>query len=193
MFFLLIIVPVLLHSDRIPANLSVAEGQPAQFHCKAQSTQEKTFTVAFLVKLHSLGLTECSKYTFSATQSLLPAYTSQKGSCSGLNFSVNIDHYLTATWPSVNLTMSGAEVVCAQASSGITQWAQTATLTVILASVVPSTASSDPNLNFLAILSPLALLLVVVLIFLFWWKRRQHSSKQFGYQLQQSKHLSTSI
>ena len=46
-------------------------------------------------------------------------------------------HHLTAVWSKADRNLSGSEVVCAIAVRGITQWAHTATLTVLPASPGP--------------------------------------------------------
>ena len=176
----------------------MVEGHQADFHCSAKTTKDKTFTVAFLIKVPPYSLTECTNYTFSTNASLLPLSLSGNGSCSGLDIIPTFlygTHYLRATWPSVNLSMSGAEVVCAQASSGVTQWARTATLTVLPASIVPLYSPTHPDLSVLAVLTLPLIVLVVVLAILLWWKWRRFSMTKFGYQLQreQSKHVSTLV
>ncbi|CAI8040111.1 hypothetical protein GBAR_LOCUS22352 [Geodia barretti] len=136
---------ILLPNESLPAHLTVVEGQRADFHCDAHTTQltVPAFTVSFLVKLPSSNIAQCSNHTFSRSQALIMNSAVKDRSCSGLVFTESYSgdshlqdrtNHLTASWPSVNLSMSGAEVVCAQASSGITQWARTATLTVLPAS-----------------------------------------------------------
>jgi hypothetical protein len=165
--------------------------------------------VSFLVKLPSSNFAQCSNYTFSRSQSLIMNSVVKDRSCSGLAFKESYSgdshlqdrtNHLTASWPSVNLSMSGAEVVCAQASSGITQWARTATLTVLPASftsamvppVSPTVAMplDPPGISKLSSLAALPVLLVggvILLVILLRWRyKRQTVTNSNRLKLEQS-------
>ena len=177
----------LLPNHSLPADLTVVEGQQADFCCIAQATQQSftALTVAFLIKLpsSSSNLTQCFNYTFSKENPLCCGSFGDDRSCSGLVFdtffsgdSLARRNHLTASWASVNLSLSGAEVVCAQASCGITQWAKTATLTVLPASPtvdMPVEPSSSPALGALAVLVVVLVGGVVLLATLIWWRQRR--------------------
>ena len=205
---------ILLPNESLPAHLTVVEGQRADFHCDAHTTQLTipTFTVSFLVKLPSSNFAQCSNHTFSRSQALIMNSVVKDRSCSGLVFTESYSgdshlqdrtNHLTASWPSVNLSMSGAEVVCAQASSGITQWARTATLTVLPASstsaimppVSPTVAMplDPPGISRLSSLAALSVLLVggvILLVILLWWRyRRRAVTNTNRLRLEQSESL----
>lgn len=186
----------LLTNKSLPGDITAIETEPAEFYCDIDATQEKfvTFTVAFLVKAPSSNVTvTCSNYTFSG-----PFFLNHRGEdavCSGIVFlnstplhSVGDSRHLTARWPSVNLSLSGAEVVCALASRGITQWARTATLIVL-----PATPISTPYVLHTSLNSPhqssiylglSALALIPVLLgggvalsaLLVWWRYKRQST-----------------
>ena len=181
--------PVLFPNESLPEDLSVTEGQPAEFNCDPKTSEDKsaTFTVAYLVSTPShSNLTECFNATFSKTYPLNLHSHKSNGSCSGLEVlnstsghSLDLTYHLTARWPSPTPSLSGAEVVCAIASRGITQWAKTATLSVLSASASPSLGTSLPPSSppQLAALASITLLLLVggvsLLALLLWWRRRQ--------------------
>ena len=202
------IVAILLPNDSLPADVTVVEGQEADFHCIAHTTEQtlSVFTVAFLVKLPSSNLTQCYNYTFSQTKPLSVITIVKNSSCSDL-VSINSEsghredrtNHLTASWASVNLSLSGAEVVCAQASRGITQWAKTATLTVLPASTThvlasptvdkPLRAGRSPKLSALAALSILLLGGVVLLATLLWWRHRRRTMAKTNQQQQEDQSM----
>jgi hypothetical protein len=184
---------VLFPNKSLPGNVTVTEGQPADFHCDVKTTRYGglAFTVAIFFKPPSSNFTECFNRSFSYSDSHVQNNLKTNGSCDGLVLSnsssgQNLDkmHHLTASWPHPSVALSGAEVLCAIASSGITQWAQTATLTILPSSpfslpslstpVQPS--SRHPELRALGAISLLLVAAVSFLGVLLWWRYRKQSS-----------------
>ena len=201
-------VAILLPNDSLPADVTVVEDQQADFRCVAHTTERtlSVFTVAFLVKLPSSKLTQCYNYTFSQTKPLSVITIVKNSSCSDLT-SINSEsgpsqdrtNLLTASWASVNLSLSGAEVVCAQASRGITQWAKTATLTVLPASTIHVLASPTVDTSLragksrkLSALAALSIILVggvVLLATLLWWRHRRWTLAKTSQQQQEDQSM----
>ena len=110
--------------------------------CPCNYTEITSLNCCLSSKVPSSNITEsCSNYTFS--EPFILNFLSICGGCTDLVVlnssnpsSLDRTHHLTARWHSTNISMSGAEVICALASSGITQWARTATLTVLPASLL---------------------------------------------------------
>ena len=165
--------------------------------CPCNYTEITSLNCCLSSKVPSSNITEsCSNYTFS--EPFILNFNSIRGGCTDLVFlnssnshALDRTHHLTARWPSVNLSMSGAEVVCAQASSGITQLARTATLMVLPASPTmdgPYQSKSLSWLSFLTVLLALIIGGVTVSAVSLWWRHRRRSvpntSRQF--QLEQS-------
>ena len=134
--------PVLFTDENLPADLTVAEGQSANFTCQALTLQNTHFfdasSVAFLVRApNSSELTQCLSCSFSRSALTVCREMVDEGSCSGLQFFNSSfghpalrTHNVTAHWSQVDMHHNGSEVVCAIAMYGVTQWAHTATLTV---------------------------------------------------------------
>ena len=145
--------PVLFPGEDLPMDQTVTSGAPAEFTCQASteydSSDEETVTLAISVGFPGY-LEQCTNCTFSATEEL-----SCEGSvdeCSGLKFSRDssgrlddrLIHNLTARWDQVGLELDGYRVACAIAVDGVTQWVNTATLTVLATpTVVNDKKNSD--------------------------------------------------
>jgi hypothetical protein len=185
--------PVLFPNKSLPGNVTVIEGQPADFHCDVKTTRNGgySFTVAIFLKPPSSNFTECFNRSFSQSDSYVQNNLKTNGSCDGLvlrnsSSGQNFDkiHHLTASWLRPSIALSGAEVLCAIASSGITQWAQTATLTILPSSLfsLPSLStpvqpsSQRPELRALGAISLLLVAAVLFLGVLLWWRYRKQSS-----------------
>lgn len=176
--------PVLFPNTSRPENVSVTEGEPSNFLCdvKVNVKQGFAFTVAIFVKLPASNFTECFNYSFTPLFVINEWTLKTNDSCRGFHVtnsssgpSLNRNHHLTASWPRPSLSLSGAEVLCAIASSGTTQWAKTATLT-ILPSLPPTPHSSaGPELRALAVISLLFLAALALLGGLIWWRYRRPS------------------
>ena len=130
----------LLTNESLPEDLTVAEGQPAIFHCQAKTTRDHGLkaTVAFFV--HSPDSPEpmqCLICHFTPSSLFSCTKTVDKGGCYGLSF-LNISsgqdfdktHHLTAQWDKVEAGQNGSVVTCAIAVKGMTQWLNSATLMI---------------------------------------------------------------
>lgn len=137
-------------NETLPAEVTVTEGQRAEFNCDALTTNAipgflpvQFFTVAVLVTSPpSSDPVQCFNCSFSRAELMKCHHEDQN--CSGLQVSNSsigpphvLNHRLTAVWSEAELNLTGSEVVCAVAVGGITQWAHTATLTVLPASPLP--------------------------------------------------------
>ena len=136
----------------------VTEGQRAEFNCDALTTdsvlplaQHTHLTVAILVHAPpSPGPMQCFNCSFNREE--LVSCRQEDEGCWGLQVSnsssglVVFNHRLTAVWSKADRNLSGSEVVCAIAVRGITQWAHTATLTVLPASPGPLPGPRSPRL-----------------------------------------------
>ena len=134
--------PLLFPGEDLPMDQTVTSGAPAEFTFQASteydSSDEETVTLAISVGFPGY-LEQCTNCTFSATEELLCEGSADEGtSCSGLKFSRDssgsldrLIHNLTARWDQVGLELDGYRVACAIAVDGVTQWVNTATLTVL--------------------------------------------------------------
>ena len=181
------VVAVLFPNDSLPQDTTAVTGEPAIFSCDVQTTRKQgpAFTVGFVVRLlTSDDLHTCYNCSFSSAtlNNCIPPV--KEGICSG--FVVHYvptghpqlqTHHLTANWTAPS---SDAAVICAIASSGVTQWARTATLSVLAPSNIPSSASPSPasprhpQLAGLAALSLLAAVGGALLLGLLVCLRRRH-------------------
>ena len=152
--------------------VAVDAGQPAYFDCQIRSHELSALsTIAFLVRLpDSDDLTQCLSCYFSMTQLTMCSETVDEGSCSGLQFfntsfgnSNVLTHNLTAHWSQVDMHHNGYEVVCAIAVGGITQWAHTATLTVVPAPTLTPTSENGGNFQRQAALILISCVLLVII------------------------------
>ena len=149
-------VPILFPDENLPTEVTVEAGHSAEFHCQAGTDSDAiSSTVAFFVKQpESQDLMQCLNCSFSPTELSLCEETVNYGSCFGLKFSNTsfsnpnlLTHNLTAHWSEVDTSHTGYEVVCAIAVDGITQWVNTATLTVLSATATPTTPSIKPTVT----------------------------------------------
>ena len=176
---------VLFPNDSLPQDTTAVTGEPAIFSCDVQTTwkQGPAFTVGFAVRLlTSDDLHTCYNCSFNSATLNNCDPPVKEGLCSGFvvqNASTGHPqlqtHHLTANWTAPS---SDAAVICAVASYGVTQWARTATLSVLAPSNIPSSASPrHPQLAGLAALSLLAAvggaLLLGLLLCLRWRHHRQ--------------------
>ena len=149
MHLVFLVDPVLFSDENLPADLTVAEGQSADFSCQVQTIEKSVHTgsiVAFLVRSpNSSDLTQCLSCHFSMSELTMCREMVDEGSCSGLQFfkssfghSAVLTHNVTAHWSQVDMHHNGYEVVCAIAVNGVTQWAHTGTLTVTPAPPTPT-------------------------------------------------------
>ena len=178
------VVAVLFPNDSLPQDTTAVTGEPAIFSCDVQTTQQGVvaLTVGFAVRLlTSDDLHTCYNCSFSSTDLnyCVPPSPVKEGLCSGFVVQyVPTGHprlktyHLTANWTAPS---SDAAVICAIASAGVTQWARTATLSVLAPSNIPSSASpSHPQLAGLAALSLLAAVGGALLLGLLLCLRQRH-------------------
>ena len=168
-------------NQSLPLDLSVSDGDSAVFHCR---TAYDTFSPPVIASVFSVALllrspantsfTDCYSCSFSYDPSTIRCNTSSASICKrvkSVNRRVGLrTHELESAWGVARLQDNGTEVVCAVASQTITQWANTATLTVLptspslLPSLLPSSSllpspsitssfpssssSSSPSLSF---------------------------------------------
>lgn len=139
----------LIVDETLPSKVTVTEGQRAEFNCDALTTNpvriigSSPFTVAILVHAPPYpGPMQC--YNCSFTRDKLTDCHQDDQGCLGLQVTNSFSgsqyvhtHRLTAVWNKTDRNLSGSEVVCAIAARGATQWAHTATLTVLPASPGP--------------------------------------------------------
>ena len=167
--------PILLPNVSLPEDQTVREGQSAQFFCHVASSEETVtlqfspfLSAAFLLRSPSSGtLTPCFSCSFSRLE-IGECRMTGEPACAGLQFSNTTSglararsHQLEAQWGQVGLNHSGSEVVCALAVSAVTQWTQTATLTVLPASPSPP-PSDEREAGLLALASLVAVGVVAV-------------------------------
>ena len=144
----------------LPASRTVQEGQLAEFHCQAASDEDERayifsppFSVAFLIGVPSTAShTDC--YNCSFSRGSIDCSGTDAGVCGRVEFANTSTghpdrqtHELIARWRSAGEEDNGTVVVCAIASRGITQWANSATLTVLPSSLIPMTTSSSPTFS----------------------------------------------
>ena len=146
----------LFTNESLPEDLTVAEGQPAVFHCQAKTTRDHGLkaTVAFLV--HSPDSPEpmqCLNCSFSPSSLFSCTKTVDKGGCYGLRFlnstsgqDFDKTHHLTAQWDQVGAGQNGSVVMCAIAVKGTIQWQNSATLSVTITAPT-STSVPTPTLE----------------------------------------------
>ena len=113
------------------------------------------FTVAF----HALAPpmpdpVQCLNCSFSNDDLWNCRKNVEEGPCSGLQFSNTssgnpqlLTHSLKAQWRQVQVDQTGWKMVCAIASSGVIQWAHTATLTVTPATLTVTPATPTPMVD----------------------------------------------
>ena len=167
--------PILFPNVSLPEDQTVREGELAQFFCHVSSTEEEVIlqfspflSVAFLLHSPSSGtLTPCFSCSFSRFE-IGECRVTGEPACAGLQFSNTSSgvagvrsHQLAAQWGQVGINHSGSEVVCALAVSAVTQWTQTATLTVLPASPSPQ-PSDEREAGLLALASLVAVGVVAV-------------------------------
>ena len=128
-------------NESLPEDLTVAEGQPAGFACEAKTTSDRGLaaTVAFWVTSSDSPRepVQCLNCSFSPSSLFSCSITVDKGGCLGLSFTnssygqeLDKTHHLTATWDHVSTAQNGSVVTCAIAVRGMTQWKNSATLSV---------------------------------------------------------------
>ena len=167
--------PTLFINESLPQDQTVFAGKEAVFSCLVQTSQPsaiETATVAFLVRApESRDLMECLNCSFSATElSFCSEMVNEGTTCSGLEFANSssssggdglLIHNLTAQWYQVEIQLIGYEVVCAIAVDGVTQWANTATLTVL---PTPSTTPHNDKTYNTPLIVVSAIVVVIVVI-----------------------------
>ena len=126
-------------NESLPEDLAVAEGQPATFACEAKTRDNLATTVAFWVTSSDSHRepVQCLNCSFSPSSLFSCSITVDKGGCLGLSFTnssygqeLDKTHHLTATWDHVSTAQNGSVVTCAIAVRGMTQWENSATLSV---------------------------------------------------------------
>ena len=144
----------------LPTNETVQEGQSAEFHCQAASDEDPSspsstgFSVAFLIAVPSTAShTDC--YNCSFSRSSIDCSGADVGVCGRVEFAYTSTghpdrqtHELSARWRSAGEEDNGTVVVCAIASRSITQWANSATLTVLPSSPIPMTTTAFSSSPF---------------------------------------------
>ena len=207
---------VIINSS-LPLSQTVGEGQAAEFNCIAldrkysSSIYNMGLTVSLLVKRpFSESFMNCYSCELAYNLNSISCMPNDTGICHGLQFRKRVVGLRTldvmATWNPTVAQDSGALVMCAIASYGITQWVNTATLTVlptssaVYSSTTPSSlAPSSPpppfssliEENHLILASTTVLVVVCVGGFLVtigivcWIKRKRKRSE--GNRLQQGK------
>ena len=156
------VVPLLFPGEDLPMDQTVTSGTSAEFLCQAStrydSSDEETVTLAISVGFPGY-LEQCTNCTFSATEELsCEGSADERTSCSGLKFSRDssgsldnrLIHKLTARWDQVGLELDGYRVACAIAVDGVTQWVNTATLTVLAVLATPTTSPTTPSVTVTA-------------------------------------------
>ena len=145
--------------ENLPNEVTVGAGEPANFNCQARIEDESNFglpassvTVALLVRSpDSSEMTQCLRCGFSTSELTMCGEVVDEGSCSGLQFIFDhpdlLTHNVTAHWSQVDTRHNGSEVVCAIAVREVTQWAHTATLTVIPATYTPVLVAATPTIT----------------------------------------------
>lgn len=187
---------ILYPSDNLPSHVTVQAGQPAVFECVADTNSYMSFTVAYLVRGNSsAAFGQCQNCSFSPTY-LYCSEREEDNSCSELEYNNTIigrsTNHLVARWVSPQLSHSGAEVMCALAGRGITQWVHTATLLVLPPSIALSPPSSPAGPQLVALLAGVASAVLVVvggvcLVGVAVWYRLKCWSSSGWQRLQQSK------
>ena len=176
------VVPVLFPNDSLPQDTTAVTGEPAIFSCNVQTIQTLglALTVGFAVRLlTSDDLHTCYNCSFNSANLYNCDPPVKEGLCSGFvvhyaptGHQLLKTYHLTANWTAPS---SDTAVICAIASSGVTQWARTATLSVQAPSNIPSSASSrHPQLAGLAALSLLAAVGGALLLGVLVCLRRRH-------------------
>ena len=134
--------PNIFINESLPADVTVPEGDPAQFTCQVQTIYPFMLyfhsTVAFLARSQdSDQFEQCLNCSFTASALLFCTTSVDRAACSELfftNYSVGhphlLMHHLAATWKEVNAKQNWSEVACAVAIDGTTQWFNSAKLTV---------------------------------------------------------------
>ena len=194
-------VPQLFPNESRPEDLAISEGEAAVFSCDVQTTQiGHSFTVAFHIRPLTSESSECFNCSFSAVNLYNCKSAVKTGLCSGFVVTSSkqghpslASHLLTANWTRPSSSLSGSEVVCAIASHGITQWARTATLTVLSPSATPQTTAEPPRLLALTALSLLlavGVAIVVVVVCIGYRHRGSKPTQHHHHTDDQSKTLS---
>ncbi|CAI8045103.1 hypothetical protein GBAR_LOCUS24955 [Geodia barretti] len=129
----------LFPNETLPRDITVVEGDFAEFACEAgtgyEASDNESATISLLVQLpQSPDFTECFNCRVSATE--LSSCTKMER-CFNIQFSSSsfgettpFTHTLTAHWSKVKEEFDGYRVSCALAVNGVTQWKKSATLTV---------------------------------------------------------------